>query len=84
MNDSGHTLPLIESCYRGSKRSEKNTQESLLQELLKLDKSYEAGKIKKAAYQDQRARLKARLRLLMDEQPAEQKIEATGKRKGSK
>lgn len=49
-------------------------QESLLAELLALDKAYEAGTIKKAAYDEQRARLKARLRPLMsaeqDEQPS--------------
>jgi 5-hydroxyisourate hydrolase-like protein (transthyretin family) len=54
------------------------TRETLLQEMLELDKNYEAGKIKKAAYQDQRARLKARLRTLLNEQP-EQRTEAAGK-----
>lgn len=45
------------------------TKESLLREMLELDKTYEAGKLKKTVYQEQRARLKARLRDLMDEQP---------------
>lgn len=43
------------------------TKDALLRELLDLDKAYEAGKLKKASYQDQRERLKARLRRLMDE-----------------
>ncbi len=52
-----------------SKKSAAPTsRETLLQELLDLDKAYEAGKLKKAAYQDQRARLKHRLRTLMSEQ----------------
>lgn len=48
------------------------SKEDLLQELLELDKDYEAGKLKKAAYQDQRARIKGRLRNLMSEQAAKQ------------
>lgn len=44
------------------------SKEALLQELLELDKAYEAHKMKKAAYQEQRSRLKARLRNLMSEQ----------------
>ncbi len=44
------------------------SKEALLQEMLELDKAYEAHKIKKAAYQEQRARLKARLRNVMGEQ----------------
>lgn len=54
------------------------SKETLLQELLELDQAYEAGKLKKAAYQDQRARLKARLRNLMSEQTAES-TNTTGK-----
>jgi hypothetical protein len=42
---------------------------SLLQELLELDKAHEAGKLKQAAYKEQRARIKARLRDLMHDQP---------------
>lgn len=45
-------------------------KEDLLQEMLELDKAYEAHKIKKVVYQEQRARLKARLRNLMNESPA--------------
>ena len=40
-------------------------QEALLQALLELDAAYEAGKIKKAEYQERRAKTKARLRSLM-------------------
>ena len=46
-------------------------KESLLRELLELDQAYEVGKLKKAAYQDQRERLKTRLRNLMSEQSAQ-------------
>jgi hypothetical protein len=45
--------------------SSKDQQEALLQELLDLDTSYEAGKIKQAEYQERRASTKARLRSLM-------------------
>jgi hypothetical protein len=40
-------------------------QETLLQELLKLDKAYEAGTIKKAEYEERRTRTKTELRSLM-------------------
>jgi len=46
----------------------RSTQQELLQELLDLDKAYEAGKLKKAVYQEQRAKTKARLRALMHEE----------------
>jgi 5-hydroxyisourate hydrolase-like protein (transthyretin family) len=52
-----------------SKKSASN-KDALLKELLALDQTYEAGKLKKAAYQEQRARLKARLRNLLSEQDA--------------
>jgi hypothetical protein len=52
-------------------------QESLLAELLALDKAYEAGTIKKAEYEEQRAHLKARLRALMSEEQDEQPRPAT-------
>ena len=45
-------------------------QQALLRELLELDKAYEAGKLKKVAYQDRRAKTKARLRALMNEEKA--------------
>ncbi len=54
------------------------TKEALLRELLELDKAFEAGKLKKAAYQDQRTRLKARLRNLMGE-GTEKNTETAGK-----
>ncbi len=46
----------------------KDRKEALLQELLTLDKSFEAGKLSKAAYNDRRAKAKARLRSLLNEQ----------------
>jgi len=42
-------------------------EKALLQELLELDKGYEAGKMKKAVYQERRAKIKAKLRALMGE-----------------
>lgn len=47
------------------------SKESLLQDLLMLNKAYDAGKLKKVAYQEQRARLNARLRNLISEQRAQ-------------
>jgi len=55
------------------------TKEALLQEMLELDKAYETHKLKKAAYQEQRARLKARLRGLMDEQAESKRTETASK-----
>jgi hypothetical protein len=43
----------------------KDRQQALLQELLDLDKAFEAGKLSKAVYQERRAKTKARLRSLM-------------------
>ena len=51
------------------------TREALLQELLELDKAYEARKLKKAAYYEQRARIKARLRELMGERAEGKQME---------
>jgi len=45
-------------------------QQVLLRELVELDKAYEAGRLKKAAYQERRARTKARLRALLSEEKA--------------
>jgi hypothetical protein len=42
-------------------------EQELLQELLALDESYEAGKLKKMVYQERRTRLKAQLSTLMSE-----------------
>jgi len=47
-------------------------QEELLQELLALDKAYEAGTIKKADYQERRAKMKARLRTIINAEAVEQ------------
>ncbi len=46
--------------------SEETQQEKLLAELLALDKAFEAGTIKKAAYEERRAKLKTQLRTLMN------------------
>ncbi|GHO92788.1 hypothetical protein KSF_028360 [Reticulibacter mediterranei] len=48
--------------------SRKEQQQVLLEELLELDKAFEAGKLKKAVYHERRARAKAQLRTLMSEQ----------------
>ncbi|MGH2496445.1 MAG: hypothetical protein ACRDIV_17235, partial [Ktedonobacteraceae bacterium] len=48
-------------------------QEMLLKALLELDKTYEAGTIKKAEYQERRATMKARLRVLMSAEVSEKK-----------
>jgi len=42
-------------------------EQALLQELLDLDKAFEAGKMSKSVYQERRAKTKARLRALMSE-----------------
>ena len=47
-------------------------QEELLQELLALDKAYETGTIKKADYQERRAKMKARLRTIINAEAVEQ------------
>jgi hypothetical protein len=51
-------------------RQAESKKDELLQELLELDKEFEAGKISKTAYQEQRGKVKARLRSLMSEQEA--------------
>ncbi len=50
--------------------SPQEQEQALLQELLALDRSFEEGKISKAAYQEKRARTKARLRALLSEKEA--------------
>ncbi len=45
----------------------KASEQELLQELLELDKAYEAGTLTKAVYQERRASTKAQLRTLMSE-----------------
>ncbi|HEU5228155.1 MAG TPA: hypothetical protein VFU49_10125 [Ktedonobacteraceae bacterium] len=52
------------------KATTKDRRQALLQELLDLDTAFEAGKLSKAAYQERRAKAKARLRTLMSEQEA--------------
>ena len=47
--------------------SQKDQQEALFQELLYLDKAYEAGTIKKSEYDERRTRTKAELRTLLSE-----------------
>lgn len=65
------TLVVARGVGRGSNSTKdisESPQQALVQELLQLDKAYEAGKLKKAAYQEQRAKTKARLRTLMSEE----------------
>ncbi|MEO6888372.1 MAG: carboxypeptidase-like regulatory domain-containing protein [Ktedonobacteraceae bacterium] len=50
---------------RTAKEAPTGAEQKLLQELLALDKSYEARKIKKVEYEERRAKLKARLRTVM-------------------
>ena len=68
--------------------SQKGQQEELLQELLELDKGYEAGTIKKSEYDARRASTKAELRTLMSkdsvEQPDPAKKTARSSGKGAK
>ena len=47
--------------------SDKEKERALLQELLDLDKAFEAGKLTKKVYQERRAKTKARLRAIMRE-----------------
>ncbi len=54
-------------------RSTQDEQETLLQAMLELDKAYETGTIKKAEYQERRATMKARLRVLMSAETGEKK-----------
>jgi hypothetical protein len=64
--------------------SQSDQQEALLQELLRLDKAYEAGTIKKAEYAEQRARIKTELRSLMSKDLVEQSstVKKTAKSSG--
>ncbi|HLX56269.1 MAG TPA: hypothetical protein VKR83_04525 [Ktedonobacteraceae bacterium] len=61
----------------------KADQETLLQQLLELDKAYEAGTIKKAEYQERRAKLKARLRVIMSAEAGEKKVTASSSKKAA-
>jgi hypothetical protein len=78
-----------ETLYSDKARSSfKDQQAALLQELLNLDKAYEAGTIKKSEYDARRASTKAELRTLMSkdivEQPAPVKKTARSSGKGAK
>ena len=67
--------------------SQKDQQEVLLQKLLNLDKAFETGTIKKAEYEERRARTKAELCSLMSndlvEKPATSKKTARSSSKGA-
>jgi hypothetical protein len=52
---------------RQSAPSREERQEKLLQDLLELDKDYEAGRLSKAVYEERRGKTKARLRTIMSE-----------------
>ncbi len=52
--------------------SAKDREQALLQELLELDKAFEAGNLPKAAYYERRAKTKARLRTMMSESEVSQ------------
>ncbi|HKV57013.1 MAG TPA: hypothetical protein VJO32_01980, partial [Ktedonobacteraceae bacterium] len=56
-------------------------QETLLKALLELDKAYETGTIKKAEYQERRATMKARLRVLMSAEAGEKKATTSSSKK---
>lgn len=62
-----------DSDARGPSTIEKDMQETLLADLLALDKAYEAGTIKKAEYDEQRAIVKAHLRTVMESEVVAQK-----------
>ena len=53
---------------KSSASTAKDREQALLQELLELDKAFEAGKLSKATYQERRAKTKARLRAILHEQ----------------
>jgi hypothetical protein len=55
----------IDSTAHQSSEASKDQQQALLQELLELDRVFEAGKIKKVEYQEKRSQVKAQLRRLM-------------------
>jgi hypothetical protein len=67
---------------RAETRPRDEKHEALLQELLSLDQAFEAGKLSKTAYQERRAKAKARLRSLLREtqdKPDRQKQETSRK-----
>jgi hypothetical protein len=65
---SRHGQPQSGKATKSSSSPSKDRQQALLQELLDLDKAFEAGKLSKAVYQERRAKTKARLRNLLKEQ----------------
>jgi 5-hydroxyisourate hydrolase-like protein (transthyretin family) len=67
---------------RGSE--EQALQESLLADLLALDKAYEAGTIKKAEYDERRGSLKAQLRAVMESEVVAQKQPAVKSTKSAR
>lgn len=62
------TQPRGKKATKSSSLAAKERQQTLLQELLDLDKAFEAGKLSKVVYQERRAKTKARLRTIMSEQ----------------
>jgi hypothetical protein len=65
-----HTREKKRNSSSKTSRQTESKKDELLHELLELDKEFEAGKISKTAYQEQRGKAKARLRSLMSEQEA--------------
>lgn len=56
-----------DTAKRQTSYTREERQERILQELLQLDKDYEAGKLTKPVYEERRSKTKARLRTLMSE-----------------
>ena len=57
----------IDSTTHQSSEASEDQQQALLQELLELDRAFEAGKMKKVEYQEKRSRVKVQLCRLMSE-----------------
>ncbi len=62
----GKSAPAAAKVRPAAEQAAENEQ-ALLQQLLELDKAFEAGQVSKTVYQDRRARIKGRLRALLDE-----------------
>jgi hypothetical protein len=69
-NRGKHAYEKKHASAPGTARRIEDKKDELLHELLELDKEFETGKISKAAYQERRSKVKARLRSLMSEQEA--------------
>jgi len=85
-NDAEVQGPLGRLSSKDAQPSQNDQQETLLQELLNLDKAYESGTIKKSEYVQRRTRKKAELRNLMSkdaEQSATMKKTARSSGKGA-